>query len=157
MRVLQLRTAQPGEVGAVVAVSVQTALGQRSPREIAVGSAAGVAQRVQEMYERALRPGQGGVLLVADDGGSIAGYLLLGIDVPPGRVLPEATVLDVWVAPAARGRTLAGTLHRAALYLTARGGVPVLKAMVALHNTASLAAHAKSGFKPEVLVCGKRL
>lgn len=152
-----LREADPGEVAAIMTVAAQTALAQRSPREMAIGDPAGVLERVRAMYRRALAPGGGGRLLVADTGGGIAGYLLLGIDRPPGKVEPEATVLDVWVSPAWRGRALAGTLHQAALQLAARAGTPVLKAMVALHNAPSLAAHTRSGFAPESYVCAKRL
>lgn len=154
---LMLREARPDEIPAVVATAVQTAVAQRSSREVRLGDPAGVAQRVQEMYGRALAPGAGGRLVIGEAGGAVAGYLLLGLDVPPGRQQQEATVLDVWVSPAWRGRALSGVLHRVALALAAAAGAVRLKAMVALHNQPSLAAHRRSGFTPEDYVCGKAL
>lgn len=153
---MALRTYRPEDLPHVLRAAYRTAQAQLSHRERAIADPAGVCGRIDEMYQRALGQG-GGTLMVADDGGVLAGYLLLGIEFAPSANRLEATVLDVWVAPARRGCGLAGALHAAAVDLARSAGAGVLRAMIAAGNGASLQAHTKSGFGAEALLMGKPL
>lgn len=87
-------------------------------------------------------PGGYGLVIPADEGPALAGFILC-------RMLAgEAEVLTLAVDPGARRRGLGGVLLRAALDLAATAGGEAMFLEVAADNAPAIALYRRAGFAP---------
>lgn len=150
----QVRPYQMTELGPLLERSLQTASAQLMEREAVRASQSQLATQVQRMFAQTIQT-QGGTCLVAADGPSVGGYVLL---MPAPNVFTgaqEGVVMDLWVDPALRGHGLASLLLQAAERWAESIGATGLAAQVAVHNPSSLRALTKAGYRVERYVLGK--
>lgn len=102
-----------------------------------------------------------GVILVAEVGGALAGFVALQaevrdeeLDQPPGTY---ALVSDLAVTAAHRGRGIGGALLRAAEEHARRQGATELRIAVLADNAVARGLYVASGFRPYLEVMNKAL
>ena len=140
----------------VLARSRETGWAQMLPSQQAQTSPDVFAGLVHEMLSQAMGA-PGGTILVAREGGVPAGYLAIGVVPDELTRAPTGLFIDIYVAPAWRGRgvssmlTAAGEGHCRAL------GLGHVRRMVAAHNAQSLRHALADGCLVERLMLIKQL
>lgn len=99
----------------------------------------------------------GGTVFVADAGGQIGGYLLVGIGPDSVTGDPFGYLADVWVHPQLRHHGVGQSLVQAAENYLRRLGVTRAKAWVHAHNTAPQRLLTGLGYQPEGIVMNRNL
>lgn len=150
----QVRPYQMTELGPLMERSLQTAGAQLMERESLRANQSQLATQIQRMFVQTLSA-QSGTCLVATDGASLGGYVLLLPAPNPFTGAQEGVVMDLWVDPALRGHGLASLLLQAADQWAESIGATGMAAQVAVHNQASLRALTKAGYRVERYVVGK--
>jgi len=161
---LSVRMFNPWELPAMIACAVETAMAQLVPRDRPFGTREAVSAQILRMYDAALSQ-PGGTILVAEEAGEQAepgtsvlhGWVLLMPQPNPFTGAPELVVMDIFTAPALRGRGIAKRLLAEAERHARELGCGSLAAQVALHNRSSLRLFQGAGYDSERLVVGKSL
>ncbi|MEM8842651.1 MAG: GNAT family N-acetyltransferase [Pseudomonadota bacterium] len=100
--------------------------------------------------------------LVAESGGHVAGWLLAGVEIDTGMLVPEAAretgwISDIFVAPSHRGRGIATALIAAAEARFAAHGIRRVEIAAVVGNARAIALYRRLGFAPYELSLGKML
>lgn len=150
----QVRPYKTTELNPLMERSLQTAGGQLMEREAVRVNQAQLAAQIQRMFAQTLQTA-GGTCLVATDGSTLGGYVLLMPAPNAFTGAPEGVVMDLWVDPALRGHGVASLLLQAAEVWGESIGATGLAAQIAIHNQASMRALTKAGYRVERYVVGK--
>lgn len=97
----------------------------------------------------------GGSIFVADVGGQIGGYLLVGIGPDSVTGAPFGYLADVWVHPELRNHGVGQALVRTAEQYLQQLGISRAKAWVHAHNAAPQRLLTNLGYKPEGIVMNR--
>lgn len=99
----------------------------------------------------------GGTAVVADDGGRIVGYLLIGVG--PDGVTGEmfGYLADIYLDPAYRGRGIARRMHEIGEGYLVQLGVRKAKLWTHAHNPQGQASAQRNGYKPYGIAMLKEL
>ena len=106
-------------------------------------------ENVAFMREHLARLVPNGQVLVVEMDGAIAGFAVVVVDLPPlDTYYAAATISDVYVAPAFRGRGLGRSLVEAAVAKIRDAGLHAVSLNVAAGNEAARALYRSLGFRP---------
>jgi len=148
------------ELPQVLARGLASAWDQLVDRERGRARADAMRRQFHEMYRMVLST-PGGALFVAElpappEPGPV-GHALLLPQPNPFTGVREVVVMDIWVHPALRRRSIGSRLLQEAEGYASRIGGRGLVAQIALHNQASLALFGRSGFRQDRVVVGRGL
>lgn len=146
------------ELPLVLRRGLASAWDQLVDRELGWAQPDAMGRQFHEMY-RAVLSAPGGNLLVAElpsppEPGPV-GHALLFPQPNPFTGVREVVVMDIWVHPFLRGRSIGSRLLQEAEMYARILGARGLAAQISLHNQASLALFRRAGFRQERVVVGR--
>jgi GNAT superfamily N-acetyltransferase len=129
---------------------------QMPPAQKETASRQEVANNVREMTAQALSfPGT--TVLVAREGGTCAGYLVVTLMPDEWTHEPTGHFYDIWVEPSWRGKGVSTLLTSAGEEYLRSLGCKRVRRFIAVHNAASLRHAQSDGAEPERICFVKQL
>lgn len=116
------------------------------PDDQALASVTDVAGSAESNLEAVLSS-PGGTALVAEDGGRLVGYLLIGIRPGDRTGEPTGYLADIYIDPAYRGQGIAGRFHEVAESYLARVGIRKATVWTHSHNGLGQKSAQRQGYR----------